>query len=235
MNLIHYGIQRSGTNFLETLLKKNYLVHFLNSNKDRSSPLHKHCRLYKYKKIIPEPKYHNDISVGTFEQFESLFEVVPDYYLIISKDPYSWYLSYMRWAKKYNWSNVSHHYIEEYNLFYETFIELSSQTDKFIFIRYVDLLKDTNTVMNILEEKIKLKKRLTARLALKIPNKVAQSDAFKDEKTTYYLNEQYLNEYSTEDIQTLNAALNSQVTSFLGYEIRSTVSLTAHNELGSER
>lgn len=86
MNLLHYGLQRSGTNFLETLLKKNYRVHFLNSNRDRSSPLQKHYRLYDNKDIIPEPQYHNDTEVENFKQFEALLEVLPDYYLIISKD-----------------------------------------------------------------------------------------------------------------------------------------------------
>ena len=100
MYVLHYGLQRSGTNYLETLLKKNFRIRFLNSNKDRRSPLHKHCRLYKNKQIIPEPQYQNDIVVDTFDQFESLFEVVPDYYFIISKDPYSWNLSYRNWAKK---------------------------------------------------------------------------------------------------------------------------------------
>lgn len=87
MKLLHYGLQRSGTNYLETLLKKNFRVRFLNSNKDRTSPLQKHCRLYKNKKIIPAPQYYNEITVDSFEHFQSLFKVKPDYYLVISKNP----------------------------------------------------------------------------------------------------------------------------------------------------
>ena len=218
MNILHYGLQRSGTNYLETLLKKNYWVRFLNSNQDRRSPLQKHCRLYKNKQIIPEPQYRNDIVVETFEQFESLFAIVPHYYLIVSKDPYSWYLSYRNWAKKCKWPDVTHHYIEEYNLFYGTFLKFSSQSNKFVFVRYVDLIKDAGEVMNHLQIRMKLKKRLLAHLALRVPGKVSQSDAFTDETRAYYLNGKYLEEYSAKDIKILNDLLDPQVTSLLGYE-----------------
>lgn len=218
MNLIHYGLQRSGTNFLEDLIKKNYKVRFLNSNEDRSSPLQKHCRLYKNKEIIPEPQYDNNIVVETFYQFEELFNVTPDYYLIISKDPYSWYLSYRNWAKKCNWPKVNHHYIEEYNLFYKTFIEFSYQSDKFIFVRYIDLIKDAGAVLNSLEKYMKLERRLFSQLILKKPRKVSQSATFTESKRAYYLNKEYLEEYSAEDMQRLNELLDPQVISFLGYE-----------------
>lgn len=220
MNLLHYGLQRSGTNFLETFLKKNYRVCFLNSNKDRSSPLQKHCRLYKNKEIIPEPQYDNEIIVETFEQFQSLFKIAPAYYLIISKDPYSWYLSYINWAEKCNWPSVNHHYIEEYNLFYRTFIEFSSQTDKFIFVRYIDLIKDTRAMFDMLEKKMELKKRFFSQLIFRQTSEVSQSAIFTENKRAYYLNEEYLKEYSVEDMQILNGLLDPQVISFLGYESR---------------
>ena len=115
-------MQRSGTNCLETLLQKNYRVHFLNSNRDRSSPLQKHGRIYDDKNIMPEPQYQNDIYVDKFDQFEILFDVIPEYYIIVSKDPYSWCLSYLNWAGKCGWPDVDHHYIEEYNLFYGKYL-----------------------------------------------------------------------------------------------------------------
>lgn len=224
MNLFLYGLQRSGTNFLEALLKKNYQVRFLNSNKDRSSPLQKHCRLYKNKEIIPDPQYYNDIQVDTFEQFQALVEVTPDFYLIISKDPYSWYLSYQSWAEKCNWPNVTHHYIEEYNLFYKMFIDFSSQSEKFVFVRYVDLLEDTDAELNAIENRIGLKKKLISRLRLKKPTNVSQSGVFSNGKRDYYLNEEYMKKYRSEDLQILNELLDPQVISFLGYESRNSVS-----------
>lgn len=217
MNILHYGLQRSGTNFLETLLRKNYRVHFLNDEKNRSSPLNKHFRLYDDKDIIPEPQYHNSIWVANFKQFESLSEVLPDYYLVISKDPYSWYLSYKNWAQKCNWPAAKHHYIEEYNLFYGKFLELSSQTDKIIFVRYIDLIKDPDAALKRLEATMKLKRKLRSLLALKKPEEVPQSSSFTDERRNYYLGEEYLNEYTDEELQTLNGCLDTQVAYLLGY------------------
>ncbi len=220
MKLLHYGLQRSGTNFLETILKKNYRVQFLNSNGDRSSPLQKHCRLYDEKGIIPAPQYRNDMVVGNFEHFEQLFSVRPNFYLVISKDPYSWYLSYNDWAKKCRWPDASHHYIEEYNLFYGKLMELSSQTDRFVFIRYVDLIKDANAVLSHLEARMGLKKNLLSRLALRRPQKVSQSSRFTEVKRAYYLKEKYLSRYDSEALQLLNSRLSPQVIFLLGYEKR---------------
>ncbi|NER80315.1 MAG: hypothetical protein F6K42_12190 [Leptolyngbya sp. SIO1D8] len=218
MNLLQYGLQRSGTNFLETILKKNYQIQFLNSNQDRRSPLQKHFRLYDAKDIVPGPQYQNDILIEDFAHFEHLFPTLPDYYLIISKDPYSWYLSYMSWANKCNWPNVNHHYIEEYNFFYGKFLEFSSQTDKLIFIRYIDLIKDVNKTLNQLELRTHFRKKLFARLTLRQPNKVSHSSHFTEDKRAYYTNKKYLAEYAEDELQTLNNLLDSHVISLLGYE-----------------
>ena len=220
MKLLLYGLQRSGTNFLESLLKKNYRIKFLNSNKDRSSPLQKHCRLYSKKDIIPEPQYHNDIIVENFENFESLFDVTPDYYLVISKDPYSWYLSYRNWAKKCNWPEVNHHYIEEYNLFYGKFLEFSNQTEKIIFVKYIDLLEDSNAVLKQLEARMNLKKNILSRFIRRKSIHVSQSSRFTEERRAYYTDEKYLKEYSNEDLQLLNDFLDTEITALLGYQER---------------
>ena len=220
MKLLHYGLQRSGTNFLESLLKKNYRVQFLNSNKDRSSPLQKHFRLYSEKNVIPEPQYRNNIFVEKFEKFESLFDVTPDYYLVISKDPYSWYLSYRNWAKKCNWPEVNHHYIEEYNLFYGKFLEFSDQTEKIVFVKYIDLLKNSSAVLKQLEASMNLKEKIPSQFILRKSDHVSQSSPFTEERRAYYIDEKYLKDYSDEDLQLLNSYLNTEVTALLGYQKR---------------
>jgi hypothetical protein len=49
---------------------------------------------------------------------------------------------------------------------------------------------------------------------------VEQSMVFTDNQRKYYLKEQYLNEFNTEDIRIINTLLNPDVLCFLGYEIR---------------
>ena len=74
MMLLHYGLQRSGTNFLEALVRKKYRVRIENSDADRCSPLLKHFHLYDCKDIIPEAQYRTDIKISSFNDFERLFE-----------------------------------------------------------------------------------------------------------------------------------------------------------------
>lgn len=220
MNLLHYGLQRSGTNYLKALLEKKYRVRFLNSNKDRSSPLQKHFRLYDNKDIIPEIQYGNDIVIKDFQEFERHFTVVPDYYLVISKDPYSWFLSYSSWARKCNWPAVGHHYIEEYNLFYKKWLEFSRQSGKIVFVRYIDLLRDLDSELDRLTTTMQLREKWLAGLLPGRVSKVSQSRLFTEERRAYYLGEKYLEEYSDAALQQLNDALDPEVIALLGYEQR---------------
>jgi len=217
-NIIIYGLQRSGTNFLESILRKNYRVRILNDKKNRSSHLHKHFRIYDSKEIIPEPKYYNKIFVNSFEQFESLFSVVPDFYLIISKDPYSWFLSYKKWSIKCNWPKVDHHYILEYNYFYNVFRKFSSQTNKLIFIRYIDLIKRPKEKMREIEKRINLYKNIFGNILIRIPGNVPLSNTFSVEQRNYYLFEKYLMDINPEEIKKINKLIDSDLLTFLGYE-----------------
>lgn len=220
MNLLHYGLQRSGTNYLEALLRRKYRVRFLNRNEDRSSPLQKHFRLYDEKDIVPEPRYRNDVVVGSYEDFARLFEVVPDYCLVISKDPYSWYSSYKAWAKRCDWPAVDHHYIEEYNLFYGKWLELSRKTDAVVHVRYVDLLRDPGAELSRLEARMRLRKRPLARWLSNRVGRVEQSARFTDEAREDFLDEGYLGQYGKEELEALNGRLDREVVALLGYETR---------------
>src|SRR5690349_12021064 len=142
MNLLLYGLQRSGTNYIEKIFTELYQIKLSNLNDDRTYAGCKHFRLYDKKDVVPEPKYLNDVQIDDYASFEKLLTNIPDYCLVISKDPYSWLLSYEKWAKICDWLPAQHHYIEEYNLFYGKWLELADQTDKIIFVRYIDLLQD---------------------------------------------------------------------------------------------
>jgi hypothetical protein len=223
MKLLHYGLQRSGTNFLESLLAKKYRVQFLNSNingirPDRSSPLHKHFRLYDEKDIVPEPKFRNELKIDRFIDFEKLLEIVPDYYLIISKDPYSWYLSYNDWARRSKWEPVPYHYILEYNLFYAKWLEFSQQTKKILFVRYIDLLRSPDEELNRLELEMHLQKKFLYMLRSNVVFKVPQSGEFSIDRRSYYVSEQYLQSFTKEDLKEINDLIDPRVITLLGYQ-----------------
>lgn len=220
MKLLLYGLQRSGTNFLETTLRKNFKVEFLNSNRLRSAPIHKHFRFYSNKNLIPEPQYKNDVSVESFQEFESLFSSAPERYLVMSKDPYSWFLSYKKWADKCDWPAADHHYAEEYNAFYKFFAQLSRETDRIIFVRYSDLLTDAEATLTRLAGEADMPRRkLSEWSGFNVPRKVSQSGSFDSEKARYYTEREFLNQLSDQEIQEINNTIDLDLMTFLGYEV----------------
>ena len=222
MNLLLYGLQRSGTNLLESLLRKNYRGRILNKNKTRSSPLQKHYRLYDNKDIIPEPQYRNNLILPSYTDFERVTGSNTDNILIISKDPYSWLLSYRNWATRCGWPEVDYHYIEEYNLFYGKWLKYSKETSKIIFIRYIDILEDAEKELSRLQSEIGLKRRIFYPfMSQTLKRRVPQSRKFSRLRRDYYLQEEYLKDYRSDELHQINRLLDENVISQLGYQIQS--------------
>ncbi len=215
---VHYGLQRSGTNYLESLLKNNFRVRLMNQKKDRGSILHKHVRIYAEKKVIPEPKYNNQINVECIDSLWSCYKEKPEFIIVISKDPYSWYISYKRWAKKCSWPEVNHHYAEEYKLFYEKWVSLSKSSNNIELIRYVDLLQDPAGVLMPLARKLNIKEKKASRLlSFTSPRKVPESEEFSSAKAEYYMNKRYLSELTDIEVAEISNKVGSAVMKNLGY------------------
>ncbi len=212
--ILMYGLQRSGTNYFETLMHLNYPdATFLNGDL-RNEITHKHFRLYPDKSIIPEPQFDNTLQVPDFADFEQqLGTAAPDLYVIISKDPIGWYTSYLRWSKKNNWPKVNHHYIEEYNMFYGMWMHYATQTHKILFVQYKTLLKNPDAVL----QKVAAKLHYPVRDAITNTRKVYASKRFTDKKKQDTLNEAYRSELSEVELQDLYQHLNTEVAAFLGY------------------
>jgi hypothetical protein len=216
--LLQYGIQRSGTNYLETMIRRRFRVRFLNEEKERDSPILKHVRLYAEKDLVPEPRYRNDIEVTDLASFEAVLPTVPDHFLVISKDPYSWYLSYRRFGERCGWPAPEHHYIEEYNHFYAEWLRMAEGSDRVHFVRYRDLLADPAGETARLQDQMGLRPRLLAGMRRDRVRRVKVSDAFTANSADYYLKEKYLEEYDSETLDQLNQALDLSVVKGLGYE-----------------
>ena len=225
LKILLYGLQRSGTNFLETAVHKKYHVRFVNEVDDRSAPGHKHFRLYDQKEIIPEPQYYNDLTFTGYDDFEKQLQIPPDIILVISKDPYSWLLSYNSWAEKCHWPQPAHHYLEEYNLFYGQWLAFARQTDKIQFVRYRDLLNNSDQALSRLLSQFPLRKKFQWPLRSRLPARVAQSTYFSADRRRYYLNEQYLQSYTPEELQAINAIIDPLVLAGFGYEKKEAVPL----------
>jgi len=218
--ILHFGLNRSGTNYLKQLLERHFNVGFLNVEEERGHPLHKHFRIYDNKELIGRPNFMNDQVFKSFQAFEaSVFSnKKPDMYVVISKDPYSWHLSYSRWGEKNNWPESPHPYILEYNEFYGKWLEFSGQTNRIVFIRYIDLLKHPRRELKKLRDRFDLEVTKKLNSAGRI-RKVPMSHRFSSKKARYYTQQAYLDEFSREALAQLNMHLNREVAGQLGYKI----------------
>ncbi|MDG2369076.1 MAG: hypothetical protein P8M12_00395 [Flavobacteriales bacterium] len=221
--LLHYGLQRSGTNFLESLLAKNFDIKIHSLRKERDHPLQKHFRLYDDKTKIPEAKYLNNYNFKSYIDFKKSWGLNTEIngVIVISKDPYSWLLSYEKWSKKCNWPNPSYQYIEEYNLFLNKWRVFAQQSNEILFIRYIDLLVQPEIELTKIENKFSLKRRWNIRRnGLKIAlDKVKVSEKFSKEKKEFYTKKKYLNNYNKTKLENTNYFLDEKLMSFLNYKL----------------
>lgn len=214
--ILMYGLQRSGTNYMEALIKLNYPdVQFLNGIV-RNEITHKHFRLYPQKHIIPEPQFANTLNVPDLVAFEKQLPFAPpDLYLVVSKDPIGWYSSYMKWSKKNNWPPHAHHYIEEYTLFYGMWKDYAAETDRILFVRYDDLLTAPETVLQQVGAKLgypPLQKFRNTR-------KVYASRRFTAEKKQAHLSGAHKQVLSADDLQAIRTLTDPALLTFMGYTI----------------
>jgi hypothetical protein len=225
--ILHYGLQRSGTNVLETYLKQNFKIELLNNNLERANTLHKHFRLYEDKQYIPEIQFANDLTFNSFAAYEESFKLENkvDAILIISKDPYSWYLSYLNWAKKCNWPMVNYHYIEEYNRFHEKWIAFGKEDSRISFIKYIDLIENPKQVLTQLKSKHQLSLKLFKQIfGINYSiRKVSESDTFTQSNLKFYTQKEYLNKLDYTEIKAINNLISPTILSELGYPLESIV------------
>lgn len=216
-NILHYGLNRSGTNYLKEILSKHFDLNFLN-NDERSGPLHKHFRLYDNKKLIGRPNFYNDKLFRSFQQFEqeALQGVRLDLVVVISKDPYSWHLSYTKWGKKNGWPPSPHPYIKEYNEFYRKWLQFSEESSRVLMVKYIDLLSDPADFLEKTGQRFDLPliQEIKTRIRIK---KVPVSRRFTPKREEYYLNGKYLEEFSPPELEELNNNIDHELIKKLGY------------------
>jgi len=226
-NLMLYGLQRSGTNYLECLLRQNFEGFQLNNNHyTRSLPLHKHFRLYDQKHFVPEPKYLNNFIYPDFDSFDQhvlqLTEQPTMHYIIITKEPHSWYLSYCNEAIKNNWPNymkkwINSQYLIEYNLFcakWLDFYESEGGQKKILMVRYEDFLHNLDATLDRIQVAFGIQKK-HARYSS--PAKVPRSGTFTTKRRIFYERGQFAEHFTKNELLAINGMLDKTVTQKLGY------------------
>jgi hypothetical protein len=218
--ILHYGLHRSGTNFLQALLTHNFYIEIINPTRGGSveSVCHKHARLYDDNDSVSgrfkahSIKNFKDLSVRIKE-----CNKFPHFFVVLSKDPYSWFLSHKAHAQDYGeYLNIKNHPIKEYNLYYKKLISLSEEGGNFLFVRYVDLISSVDELVR-LSELMSLKKKTNEITHNK--EKVPHSRHFSEDRRRYYMDKLYLSEYKKEDFKEINDNLEGEVVEYLGYSI----------------
>jgi hypothetical protein len=188
MNIKIFGIERSGTNYLEEILKLNtdYRVYV---NK------------YGWK--------HGRVELNRKDCSDEDVETEMDYICIV-KNPYSWYLSIMKWSKK----EGAEYWLNKYKELYEHYLDKIEVIGEFYkkgrLIKYEDLLKDP--IETLSEVGIDLFSDI------KIPEKVYMSPNFKKEKVNKYIAEDF--PLPDETIKLINDIIPEELFKKLKYERR---------------
>jgi hypothetical protein len=216
--ILHYGIQRSGTNFLKEVIQGNFDIEIINKEFERAHPAHKHFRIYDNKTLIGRPKYMNTLLIPHFDDFEKQLgpEWKADGYIVVSKDPYSWNISYANWGKKHKWTSQAHSYMSEYNEYYNKWLQLAEESDKIMLVRYVDLLIDNEQFLQQLKKQFSFVTRDTKKV--KKVKKVPYSQRFTKKRLRYYTNEEYMAAYSDSERKELNESIDHNLMEKLGYK-----------------
>ncbi len=227
MDFLHYGLQRSGTNYLKDLVLKNFNgVVCRNDPHCRSLPLQKHFRLYDEKHFIPTgAPYYNNFHYTSFEEFDQhvleLTGVSDMRYIVIVRDPFSWYLSVRKEAKKMKWltyigTNVNPNFMIDWNLFYRKWLHFQKEEpDRVLFLNYEDLLLDFHKSMERVEAHLDAERKDET---FQDVSKVFKSKKYTEERKDHLREKRYLKEYEPRNLFLLAQHLDRGLMDALNYE-----------------
>jgi len=220
---ILYGLQRSGTNYVEHLLGSDFPgVRIRNSTK-RSHHRHKHWRLYADKSLMPTPEYLSRRSVEDARGLWDLFRddgVRIEAVVVVVREPLHWYRSYQNWAVRLKWPEVDYHYLQEWNAYYRIWHALAAEDpDRIVLLRYEDLLGSEETALSSLANVLKMPLVDAAQDFKHVPH----SQGFDTKKREENLSPLALDKFPPSDRDAILANLDPLLNEALGYPAMSNV------------
>jgi hypothetical protein len=208
-----YGLQRSGTNVIKTFLIQTYGIGFNNLG-DRGEIGHKHFRIYDDKTKIPtciQHQYSNNIIINKNDDLIKLLkeDVNNVKIVVVIKDIFSWLISIEKWGEKCKWSPfIKDEFLNEYKLYTEKWYQLSKENPNICIIHYdeyINFIKNKNTDF-ITKLNYFFNKNITIN-DIKEIKKVDCSTIFTNDSIDYYYYKRYMDNYTTNEIKTINTFL----------------------------
>lgn len=147
------GIQRSGTNYLLTLLERADYYVLNKTDPHRKKPRHKHCRWQDDKSTIKmEEQYLNSYHASSIGEVNSISKWPPKTkHVVLFRSPEKWLNSIYRWGLQNNWfpdedtffQNELHKtYLEEWDAFYSFWQDRAkSEPNSVLLVPYERLVK----------------------------------------------------------------------------------------------
>ena len=221
-----YGMQRSGSNYTHQLLLLNFQhMHFYNQAFSRCLPTHKHFRLYDEKSAIPDARFYNTFTYRNYRDFKAHVGQITgkeiNIFIVVIKDPYSWYLSYKRHARKNRYSyfkrSLNSHFLMDYNLFYRKWLDFSMEAPQdVLLLRYEDLIEDLDASLVRIAAKFSLERSSDA---IENPSKVHMNREFTRARSAFYKEKKYLELFSERDKSVIRHLLDPELITGLNYQI----------------
>lgn len=233
-----YGLQRSGTNYVEALFIENFKgVKIWNEHYPDCLPTQKHFRLYDEKHLIPSLQFQNNFHYENFSAFDAhvtrLTEQVELNYVVVVKHPLSWYLSYFAWASKkhhidHRKKEVNGHFILEWNLFMKKWLDFKKEApNRVSIVKYEDLIADSSSELDASMTLFGLEKRHENYF---IPEKVGMSKGFNAKRLNYYKKKSYMSELPETHYRVIRELVDESVLDDLGYEMSPSSPTYAHQK-----
>jgi len=218
-----YGLQRSGTNYLEHLIRSNFPGARIRNANRRSHYRHKHWRLYADNSLIPTRQYRSKLSAEDAKSFWTLLQnegVHIDAVVVVVREPLHWYRSYQSWANRIKWPAVDHHYLQEWNAYYRTWRALAAEDpERIALIRYEDLLGSDELAFSSLATVLRMPRVGTIKDFKHVP----QSHDFDTTKRDANLSPLTLDDFPPDDRDAVLANLDPSLSQALGYTANSNI------------
>lgn len=221
-----YGLQRSGSNYAMQILLRNFRnIRFYNHASARCLPTHKHFRLYDEKVIIPDARFYNSFTYSSFKEFKKHAGEVAGreigIFIVCIKDPFSWYLSYMKHAKKNKFTyfkrSLNSHYLIDYNLFYRKWLDFSMEApQQVLLLKYEDLIEDLEVSLQKIGEQFHFERSGNSTVN---PAKVHMSRVFTEARSSFYKEKKYLDLLTDREKDIIKHLLDRELINSLNYQI----------------
>jgi hypothetical protein len=193
--VIIQGIQRSGTNYLTTLLTQSDYRIINRIDPKRNDPRHKHFRWQQDKSsIVMDNRYQNSLYAASLEEINKICGYPVDLkHIVLFRTPENWLNSIYRWGLESKWfeneddffSRKLHiTYLQEWDAYYSFWQSIAAHTPhQVLLMNYERLIEESNRGIAQIELFMGVKRNPSENLQYSV-EKVRHSRPISEKRTS---------------------------------------------------